>query len=832
MSFELRLRIVLVLLLASGVTAFSAGENNRNGEAVRLYRRSPREAHHLLKRRFFEGERVGVWIDTLEQETGDFSFDALRWSVPAILEGMRRQREARRAWDAQDRDRALALYGRARRELPLREGLTERAFCSYFQAEILSEQGRHRKSLVTAETALRELAGRPVLYLTALLHQSRGFSLWYLDRLPESITAFGAALEIWLQISCREGILAAWNNLAALYEELGVNGRALSCYLESLAKLRNDTAKEVRGVLLLNFAGFLHRSGDQSGARRFLELSRYYRAVDPGEFLLTEAEVTGDPTGLVDLDDNEPSYTIRRLFLEAQINSRLKRPAVAEGLLEKALKLARDRGLPLFERKATIRLARVLESQQKWPAAECLYRDQLERVEMRLNLDATFPFRRAYSPLFDGWVRSLIRQGRSQAARRIIHRQARLRRLKVLQLLDTLEAEGPPSRSATGDAGETIEALRWSSLELSKAEPPFGSPIAVPPDTALLEFWPDGDRVYIWFDRSSESRFLTVPANERLARLVSAVVRPLQRADRYLPQPPPPETVHELSRVLVHRVEQLLRVSTLLIIPHGELERVPFEMLTMQDGRLLGERFVTAYLPAADGVFSVASPVREAPVAVLSGELDGRSGERLERRFLGDLEPRPRIIRRFDEWIGPRKARWIHLGSHLKHDKRLWQLSSLGGMRVIELLQKPIETELLSMAACEGAATGSAGPPYWLGISELLLARGAQSLVVSRWQLDERSIPIFLDLYARAGHGEPISQALAGARTRFLQDAGRDLRHPFFWAGITYVGWPTRTLSGTTRASGPRPLRGLFPMAAILAGLIWGGTRFIRRQNR
>jgi CHAT domain-containing protein len=153
-------------------------------------------------------------------------------------------------------------------------------------------------------------------------------------------------------------------------------------------------------------------------------------------------------------------------------------------------------------------------------------------------------------------------------------------------------------------------------------------------------------------------------------------------------------------------------------------------------------------------------------------------------------------------------------------------------MRVIELLQKPIETELLSMAACEGAATGSAGPPYWLGISELLLARGAQSLVVSRWQLDERSIPIFLDLYARAGHGEPISQALAGARTRFLQDAGRDLRHPFFWAGITYVGWPTRTLSGTTRASGPRPLRGLFPMAAILAGLIWGGTRFIRRQNR
>ncbi len=832
-AVQVSVSAAVVVFLVAEVVTLSGGTVRSDGVAVGLYRRSPREAHHFLKRRFLQGDRVASLILPLERETGDFSFSTLKSSDTMILEAMHLQQEALRAWDEQDRDRALILYGRARNRLPPVEGLTERGFCSYFQAEILSEQSRHHESLGKAETALQELDGEPFLYLTALLHQSRGFSLWYLDRLAESIVAFGAALEIWLRISCREGILAAWNNLAALYEELGVNDRALSCYLESLALLRNDTAKEVRGVLLLNFAGFLHRTGDRPGARRFLELSRNYRMVDPGEFLLTEAEITGNPAGLVELGDSEPSYTIRRLFLEAQMNTMLNRPAVAEKLLVKALETAREGGLPLYERKATIRLAQVLESREKWHEAECLYSTQLERAEMLLNLDATFPFRRAYSPLLDGWVRSLVRQGRSAAARRLIHRDARLRRLKVLHLLDTLQKEGLPSRSGAGETGATIEALRWSSLELPEMELAQGPSIPVLPDTALLEFWPDGDRAYIWLDRVSGSRFFTVCATESLDRLVSAVVRPLQRADRYLPQPPPPEILRELSTILVHPVEDLLRVSRLLIVPHGELERVPFEMLTMGDGTLLGKRFITAYLPAADPAFSREFPVREAPLALLSGELSGRSGENLELEFFRSLDPRPRIIRGFEEWAGPRKAHWIHLGTHLDPDERFWQLSSLGGMRVVDLLQEPIETELLSLAACEGAGTGAAGPPYWLGISELLLARGAQSLVVSRWQLDERSIPIFLDLYARAGRGEPISKALADARNRFLEDAGRDpaLRHPFFWAGITYVGWPQRTLSGTPQPKSSKPLQSLLLLSAILAGLIWGGTRVLRCLN-
>jgi tetratricopeptide (TPR) repeat protein len=802
--------------------------------ALTLYQQSPRESHHFLKQKYNLGETVKPLIRPIEQEFGDFSFATLKSLDKRNRSGMRLQRAAHQAWEGGDPETALILFRRARDQLSPKTGETERAFCSYFRAEILSDQGKHQEGLDEVEEALQKLRGAPVLYLSALLQQSRGFSLWYLDRLPESIAAFGSALEIWLRISCDEGVLAAWNNLAALYEELGITDRALSCYLEALSLLRNGTAKEVRGLLLLNFAGFLYRSGDQERARRFLELSRPYQRFDPGEFLLTEAEITGNTSGLLDLDGTEPSYGLRRLMLEAQMNLAANRPESAERLLLKALTTAREAGLSLYERKVAIQLAGVLEFQGRWSDAERLYSGELGQAGMLLNLDVTFPFRRAYSPLMEGWVRSLIRQERAGEARQVIRRFAKLRSVKVRRLLETLRDEGP---SSPGDSpmGVAVRALRWSDLSLPpRFEMAAENELTIPKDTALLEYWPDGDRVYIWVDKASESRFLSIRAPADVERLVTDLIRPMQRAKGYLPRPPTREQVFRISSVLIHPVEEMLRVPHLLIIPHRDLERAPFEMLVLRDGSLLGQRHTTSYLPSAASAFLQQKRVTAPPVALVSDELRGRSGAGLELDYFRQRVPRPRFFHRFGDWVPPRRARWVHLGTHFDLDDRFWQLTSLGGFRIIELLEQKLDVELLSLAACDTAHAGGIGLPYWLGTSELLLARGAQSLVVSRWQLDERSIPIFLDFYSRIEGGAVVSQALADARNSFLRKERKDrsLEHPFFWAGIIYVGWPLRTLSETQERSEQQPLRLLLSASGILIGLIWGGTRILRRIER
>ncbi len=90
--------------------------------------------------------------------------------------------------------------------------------------------------------------------------------------------------------------------------------------------------------------------------------------------------------------------------------------------------------------------------------------------------------------------------------------------------------------------------------------------------------------------------------------------------------------------------------------------------------------------------------------------------------------------------------------------------------------------------------------PYWFGLAELILARRVESILVSRWKLDELSARIYVDFFDRASAGVPMDQALNLARRDFQDSTltrGKNRvtgEHPFFWAGITYIGRPGSTL--------------------------------------
>ena len=69
-------------------------------------------------------------------------------------------------------------------------------------------------------------------------------------------------------------------------------------------------------------------------------------------------------------------------------------------------------------------------------------------------------------------------------------------------------------------------------------------------------------------------------------------------------------------------------------------------------------------------------------------------------------------------------------------------------------------------------------------------------MVLNRWKLDEASVEIYLGFAQRVWQGASLDVALTEARRKFRREVRKrgpvrlELEHPFFWAGISYIGRP------------------------------------------
>lgn len=822
--------LLSILLFAISSRLFGAADGPRPDELLSLYRESPLQAHRLLRNSILEGRSCGDAIEHLERLTGDRSFEALKMTPTRLRRALRLRSRAADRWESGQIASALQLFARAQNEFQRIGATSEALFCLYLRAELLAQEEDFDDCLRLLSRALEGSRGRGYAYLTALLFQSSGFVQWYRDQLPESARSFGRALAIWREIPFRDGIVASWNNLALLYDQLGLPDRASDCYLQALTGLTIETEGEIRGQLLLNFAVFSFREDNVRIARRFLDLARYYAELAPADFALAEAEVNRDWSRLP--LNAGPSTEIQGRIQKADGLAE-DDPEQARCLLVEARDEARRLGLRLFERQAALGIGRLLVRQSLFEDAARHYRTALDREEFLFNIDAAFPFRRAVSPFLNGWVRSLVALGRSDEARRGIHWFARLRLLKADAFLleNTLR---PPTRISRSPLESVTANALHAPAHLTNTEVPAPDPPPLRADMSVMELWPDGDRVYVWLDQKSERRFFRLTCDGELEPLLEGLDRRLRAARSSLPPAPARSLLDNLSRHLVRPLENQITAPRLLIIPHKELQLLPFELLPLSDGTLLGDRYLTSYLPVPERRFTGSRPVRFPPLVLYSKSLLERRTARLELESLARSRPAPRVLplaRQSDT----RRGVWIHIAGHLRLDDRFWYLSRLGSeprsLGIMELLARPLECEMLVLAACDGARPEGGAFPYWLGASELLLARGAQSLVISRWQLEERSVPILLHMYRLLAEGVSIDEALALARRRFKDSAGGSFpaEHPFFWAGIIHIGWPGRVLSSSPP---PAPERSLILMVIATATGLWCATRKKRRRGR
>ncbi|MEE8348829.1 MAG: CHAT domain-containing tetratricopeptide repeat protein [Acidobacteriota bacterium] len=779
---------------------------------VDLYRSGPIELHRELRDSYLSGRDVSTTIEAVIRGTGDHSFDTLLKPSASIRRALHRQIEAWEAWDGQDLDRAVHLYQDAARILAQSGTASERAFCYYYIAEIFSEQERYSESLLWLDRAIQVADSRKRPYLQGLLFQSRGYSLWFMDHFQASIYAFTRALEQWHEMGFREGMVSSWNNLASLYEELRLWSRADHYYRRALEHVDPSLDGEIRFYLHLNYAAFSHRRNRPSRAEEHLRKAQELQKISPGKFLLLESEILGAGSRLEQILAFRPqlsSLRIERALLLGRLFQQKEELLQARIYLDEALQEARISGLRYFVRTSVLRLGEWLEKDGQYPKAAELYLSTLSSEYNATIPEVVFPYWRAVSPLFDGWIRSLVGSGNHLEAWRQIQRLVQLRRDKGERIIEStgLEMSGDNEVAQLVQAGklETHPPLPnpWGGLLVEDRSERLSPQQPQPVPFTVLEMWPDGNRIFAWVIRSSGYVFRELAVPRGVAESIQDVVDPLYRAEDSLPFPPDTDDLRFLYSHLIEPLEKFFDSQNILFIGHKELQALPLGMLLDQDGEYLVEHYHLSYLPSAHWKFDHLPPTLSSPSLMVPVSAPDLPEIKREEVFFQSHFPDLQVVR---TWDGQKvkNARWIHVSNHFRLDERLWLTSGFPNgqqeVNVLNMLQMPLTCTLLSLGACDLGNPYFSGSPYWLGFAELFLNRGVQALLVSRWSLDDLASRIYRDFFALAREGLPMDEALSQAKRGFMRrqlrrgQASVSGRHPYFWAGVTYVGLPGKRL--------------------------------------
>lgn len=257
-----------------------------------------------------------------------------------------------------------------------------------------------------------------------------------------------------------------------------------------------------------------------------------------------------------------------------------------------------------------------------------------------------------------------------------------------------------------------------------------------------------------------------------------------------------------------------LKVSRLVVVPDGVLNRLSFEALRTSDDRaFLVEKYAISYMssrtgpgagvsrknpePAALRLLALGSPNPEpskvgsgdrsrcGPIPRVRDEIEGisRLFAQPRRRVYLDTEANESNVRRHRG----ERVHVIHIASHCRPDDRVPAQSELvlsgtpgddGNLEAEEIADLGIASDLVVLSACRTAG----------GLLRAFMRSGARSVLATLWPVPDRSTAEFMsDFYRGLNSGLGKSQALRAAKLKMIRH-GR--AHPFYWAGYVLFGDP------------------------------------------
>jgi CHAT domain-containing protein/Tfp pilus assembly protein PilF len=342
----------------------------------------------------------------------------------------------------------------------------------------------------------------------------------------------------------------------------------------------------------------------------------------------------------------------------------------------------------------------------------------------------------------------------------------------------------------------TLEAPADFSLEKLQA--------AIPADAALIEYYSTGDRLVAAvvtrnsIDITPITVFSRVLHFLHLLRFQLSKFRMGATYTQRFEQPLLQATQSHLEALyaeLIAPLRQHLQAKHLIFVPHGPLHFLPFHALKNGDTYLCDTHTIS-YAPSAT-VFALCQekPPSEMTTSLVMGIPDERAPQ-----ILDEVQSVTAILPNSDLRLGDQattevlktrgsQSALLHIATHgtYRQDNPMFSGIRLGDgyLNLYDLYQMRLSARHVTLSGCATGMNFVAAGDELLGLQRGLFCAGASSLLLSLWDVHDRSTAELMQSFYK-GYMETGNMALS------LQSAMKQLRqknpHPYFWAPFVLVG--------------------------------------------
>jgi CHAT domain-containing protein len=292
------------------------------------------------------------------------------------------------------------------------------------------------------------------------------------------------------------------------------------------------------------------------------------------------------------------------------------------------------------------------------------------------------------------------------------------------------------------------------------------------------------------------------------------------------------------TRLLSPLVEALQQHRSLVIVAHGPLHTLPFQVLLWEGNTPLGQSHQLCYLPSASALnlLERVKPLSEASVLAIGNPGGDLAAAGLEAQFVAQQYGADAVVLLEEAATEAAvrahiaNAELLHFATHgyLSEDAPLQSsllLAHQAQFTLQELMGIRLQAELVVLSACDTARGTRTGGDDVLGLSRGLIASGAKAAIVSLWPVNDASTALFMGhFYQQLKAGATPAKALWSAQVylaqmdqtqqsaalrsleQVLPDTTRSVRdlvglpdkaregvdlnysHPYYWAGFILIG--------------------------------------------
>ena len=253
--------------------------------------------------------------------------------------------------------------------------------------------------------------------------------------------------------------------------------------------------------------------------------------------------------------------------------------------------------------------------------------------------------------------------------------------------------------------------------------------------------------------------------------------------------------LEELYRLLIEPIAPLLTRRRIVVVPHGDLNGLPFHALGVGGRPLILEHEVIQAPSASIYLHCRQNRATRTRTALLRGVPDEaapdirREVEQLaafvprNRRFIGE-EATSGVLARYG-----RRARIIHIAAHARFDRDDPMESGVnlgdGWLTIPKIAALRLQPELIVLAGCATGKVSVTEGGELFGLARGFLQAGASAMVTSFWPVPDEATTAFMQsFHTRLAEGLAPATALRAAAL----EAREENPHPFHWAPFTLMG--------------------------------------------